>query len=95
MNRRVVLFAQVKGFVRRLAPEPRQRVRQALDGLAVNRGEITSLEENLEGYQRLRVGKYRILYRYGEKDEILCVFMEARPTVYQLFAEARDLIDPL
>ena len=54
-----------------------------------------SLEENLEGYQRLRVGKYRILYRYGEKDEILCVFMEARPTVYQLFAEARDLIDPL
>jgi mRNA interferase RelE/StbE len=80
--------------MKRLAPEPRLRVRRALNGLASGRGDIRSLEEELEGYCRLRVGKYRIVFRYGDDGKILCVFIETRALVYQLFSSAKALLDP-
>jgi mRNA-degrading endonuclease RelE of RelBE toxin-antitoxin system len=90
----LVLSAQVEAFIRQLAPEPKKLVRQALAGLAGDRGDITSLDADLEGYHRLRIGKYRIIFRYTARQEIYCSFMQSRPTVYQLFTEARDLFDP-
>jgi mRNA-degrading endonuclease RelE of RelBE toxin-antitoxin system len=93
MTKRVVISPQVKDFIRRLSPEPRKKARRCLDDLAVDRGDIRPLDENLEGYSRLRVGQYRIILEYLPRGEILCIFMETRASVYQLFAEARDLID--
>ncbi len=84
---RVRLSEQVVDFVRRLAPEPRRRIRQALRELAEGNGDIKELEEPLHPYCRLRVGNYRILFQYATKSRIDCVFIEKRALVYEIFSQ--------
>jgi mRNA interferase RelE/StbE len=85
---RVRLAAQVIDFVRRQAPEPRRRLRQALRDLARERGDLLALEAPLEDYYRLRVGQYRIILRYSGEKTIDCIFAERRSLVYEIFADA-------
>ena len=86
---KVELSTQVLNFVRRQAPEPRRNLRQALRGLAAERGDIKTLEGPLNGYQRLRVGPFRIVFAYavapGRPTCIRCVFAERRDLVYTVF----------
>jgi len=84
---RVLLAAQVVDFVRRLPPEPKQRLRRALKGLANGRGDIKPLEAPLQGYCRLRVGGYRIVFAYGRRGAIECLFAEQRSIVYELLLD--------
>lgn len=84
---RVQLSDQVVKFIRQLPPEPRRRLRQAMRELARGRGDILALEEPLDGYCRLRVGAYRVVFRYGPRDLIQCVFAEHRGIVYELLVE--------
>jgi len=90
MKTRVELDPQVVTFVRSLAPEPRQRLRTALHGLEREKGNLRSLEGDLSGYWRLRVGNYRVVLRFfavrGQR-VARCVFAERRSVVYELFAE--------
>lgn len=51
-------------------------------------GDIVPLEGPLEGYCRLRVGAYRVIFSYGENDTIQCVFAERRSIVYELLMDA-------
>ena len=83
---KVELSPQVVEFVRRLAPEPRRMLRQALRGLAKDRGDIKVLEGPLDGYCRLRVHGYRVVFCYAEQGKIQCVFAERRSIVYEVFA---------
>jgi mRNA-degrading endonuclease RelE of RelBE toxin-antitoxin system len=55
------------------------------NGQATERGDCTPLKERLDGYHRLRIGGYRILYRYLPGKVIECVFAESRSLVYHLF----------
>ena len=90
MKIRVELDPQVADFVRALAPEPRQRLRQGLRGLEHEKGDLKQLEADLAGYARLRVGSYRVLVRFyarGGRRVARCVFAEKRSVVYELFAE--------
>jgi mRNA interferase RelE/StbE len=82
----VVVSDQVAAFVRRLAPEPRRALRQALRDLAAGKGDIRQLEAPLDGYNRLRVGAYRVIFAYGDKRVVECVFAERRSLVYEIFA---------
>jgi mRNA-degrading endonuclease RelE of RelBE toxin-antitoxin system len=84
---RVRLSAQVVEFVRAQAPEPRSRLRRALPDLASEAGNIRPLEGPLQEYCRLRVGSYRILFRYATSKTIECVFGERRNVIYEVFAE--------
>lgn len=84
---KVVLAAQVVDFVRRLPPEPRQRLRRALRELRRERGDVKTLEAPLEGYCRLRVGGYRVVFAYGKRGFIECIFAEQRSVVYELLLE--------
>ena len=84
---KVVLAAQVVAFVRRLPPEPRQRLRHALRELSRERGDVKALESPLDGYCRLRVGGYRVLFAYGKRGSIECIFAERRSVVYELLLE--------
>jgi mRNA interferase RelE/StbE len=72
-------------YARRLAPEPRREVGQALAALREERGDLRSLEANLSGYYRLRVGRHRILFNYAADGAIEAVFIEERPLVYEVF----------
>ena len=84
---RVLLAAQVVDFVRRLPPEPKQRLRRALRDLGRSRGDIKPLEAPLQGYCRLRVGGYRVVFAYGKRGTIECIFAEQRSIVYELLLE--------
>jgi len=87
---KVELAGQVVTFVRSQAPQPRRKLRLALRKLATERGDIRALEGPLQGFHRLRVGPYRVLFAYttseSEETTICCLFAERRDTVYAVFS---------
>jgi mRNA-degrading endonuclease RelE of RelBE toxin-antitoxin system len=88
METRVELSEQVVRFVARQAPEPRRVLRTALRGLARERGDIRALEGPLKEYYRLRVGGYRVIFKYRLSPKrrcLQCIFAERRSAVYELF----------
>ena len=94
----VRVSAQVVAFVRAQAPESRRRLRLAVRGLERGRGDIKALEGGLIGYHRLRVGAYRIIFRYDPtasgRPGIACVCAEQRSLVYLLLEDllARSIL---
>jgi mRNA-degrading endonuclease RelE of RelBE toxin-antitoxin system len=76
----------VRDFIRRQAPEPRRALKQALKELEHERGDIVALEQPLDGYHRLRVGKFRLIFRYASPGVIEAIFVEQRSMVYEVFA---------
>jgi mRNA interferase RelE/StbE len=84
---KVELSEQVVDFVRRLAPEPRRMLPQALTDLAKDKGDIQPLEGPLDGYCRLRVHGYRVVFSYSGRRSIQCVFAERRSIVYEVFSQ--------
>ena len=83
---KVELESQVVAFVRKQAPEPRRRLRDALRGLVRGLGDIRGLEPPLGEYQRLRVGPYRVIFRQAD-DRLRCAFAERRGIVYEVLSE--------
>jgi len=79
---------QVQQFIRTCPPEPRRWLRDALRKLAEEKGDIKALDGELEGYHRLRIRSYRIIFRYetGKHGRrIFCPFVEYRSVVYEAF----------
>mgnify|MGYP001285226726 CR=1 FL=1 len=87
----VVLADQVLSFIAKLHPDSRRQVKAALKGLAESRGDILPLESELAGLYRLRVGSYRIIFRYMANKQIICIFIEHRRLVYDLLRQRPDL----
>ncbi len=90
MKTRVELAEQVLTFIRSMAPEPCHLLRQALREGRIEHGDIKSLEGELGGFWRLRVGCYRVVFRYvvGRGERVIrCEFAERRSVVYEVFAE--------
>ena len=82
---------QVTGWLRGLPPEPKRRVRAALRGLKDSRGDIKGLRGELDGFYRLRVGGYRIVYRVMEGQVIRLDYADTRDAVYEAFRQLRIL----
>lgn len=76
---------QVIDFLRSLAPEPRRAIIRAIKILP-DSGDTKALESKLEGFWRLRVKNYRVIFRYMGGQMIRCEFLENRSVVYELFA---------
>jgi mRNA-degrading endonuclease RelE of RelBE toxin-antitoxin system len=72
------------GFVATLAPEPRHAIKLAIKGLEKSTANTRPLEEDLQGYSRLRIRGYRVVFRYVNSSTIRCVFAERRAVVYEL-----------
>ena len=87
---RVEISQQVADFIRKQSPEPRRRLRKALEELRREKGDIKSLEGPLADYYRLRVYGYRIIFAYelirGRRC-IRCIFAEKRNLIYEVFAD--------
>lgn len=84
---KVRISEQVEGFLRSLAPTPRRRLRDAVGKLAREQGDIKALENDLSGFYRLKVGRYRVVFCYTEPSTVDCIFAEERKLVYEVFAE--------
>jgi mRNA-degrading endonuclease RelE of RelBE toxin-antitoxin system len=82
---RVRVREQVWKFHGRLGLEDRRAVKRGIVQLTHERGDIRSLRDRLEGYYRLRVGTYRIVFRYLPDRVIECVYMNNRALVYDVF----------
>jgi mRNA-degrading endonuclease RelE of RelBE toxin-antitoxin system len=90
MKNRVVLEDQVVSFVQRQPPETRRRIREALH--FVEAGELfpETLEDELEGFYKLKVDRIRVIMQMDSSDEgpvIKAVFGEKRRLVYELFSQ--------
>ena len=85
MNYKVQIREQVRAFQATLGPEPRRSLKRAILGLATERGDIKALGENLSGYYRLKVGSYRVVFRYLPGRVIDCVYANERKLVYEIF----------
>ena len=81
---KVRVSEQILARLRTLHPDHRKSVRVALRELAKGRGDVKELAGRLAGFYRLRIGSYRIVYRYQEK-RVEAIFLEQRSIVYELF----------
>jgi len=82
---------QVAEWLSRLAPEPKRRVRAALRNLQAWRGDIAPLQGELEGFFRLRIGGYRIVFRVMPRQMIRSEYADTRDVVYEVFRQLRML----
>ncbi len=85
MKYKVELAEQVVTFYETLGMSYRREVKRALKRLAEGKGDTHPLHDALEGYHRMRIGPYRIIYRHEAPSRILCDYMESRSIVYELF----------
>jgi len=79
---------EVVDYLRRIAPEPRHALSVAIKALAHEKGDIKALTDDLEGFQRLRVGSHRVIFEYEIIDGqrvITCVFAGPRKWIYEVF----------
>ena len=81
---KVLVSEQILTRLRTIHPDHRRNIRTALRELAKGRGDVKELAGRLAGFYRLRVGRYRIVYRYRDK-HLEALFLEQRSIVYELF----------
>jgi len=88
---KILASDQVADWLRNLPPEPKRRVRVALKGLERWQGDIKPLRGELEGFYRLRVGGYRVVWRMVTKSLIQLEYADTRDIVYEAFRQLRLL----
>jgi mRNA-degrading endonuclease RelE of RelBE toxin-antitoxin system len=85
---RIRIQEEVLDYLRSLPPQPRHALKLAIKKLSEEQGNIKSLTDDLEGFHRLRVGSYRVIFEYslinGER-VITCVYAGARKWIYEVF----------
>jgi len=78
---------QVSSWLCALPPGSKHRVRMALRMLARGHGDIKPLQGPLEGFNRLRIGGRRIIYRQTAANRILLEYANTRDVIYELFEQ--------
>ena len=86
MSYQVQIGPQVRAFQATLGVQFRRDMKQAIRELARDRGDTRALREELLGWHRLKVGHYRLIFRYAEGRVIQCVYLNERKLVYEIFA---------
>lgn len=79
--------SQVVDALKALHPGVRRDIRRALDDIEAGRKrDVRRLGAPLADFFRLRVGKYRVIFRFDPKThEILAEYLDRRDTVYEKF----------
>lgn len=75
-------------YLKRLPQKTRESIREAIQGLVLNppKGDIRPMQGYKDGRNRLRVGKYRVIYRYtkeGEIDILMIMEIGSRGEIYK------------
>ena len=76
---------QVASWLCGLPPQTKHRVRLALRGLANGQGDIKGLQGPIEGFNRVRIGGLRVIYRQISGREILLEYANTRDVIYELY----------
>ena len=85
MSYKVKVREQVWQFAHALGLEHRRALKRAIISLAAESGDITPLHDDMAGFYRLKVARFRVIFLYRPGRVIECVFAEERKLVYELF----------
>ena len=85
LSYKLQISPQARGHQATLGPQSRRTVKQAIQNLAEERGDILALRDKLAGFHRLKIGRYRLIFRYQSGRVIQCVYLHDRALVYELF----------
>jgi mRNA interferase RelE/StbE len=80
---KVQVAIEVRDFLRRLAPEPRRAVLAELDKVEAGKSRLMALETPLEGYYKLRAGRFRVICAI-RSNTLYALFAERRSVVYEI-----------
>ena len=75
-------------YIESLDKPTKQRIKTGIEGLTDNppKGDIKTMQGYSDGRKRLRVGKYRIIYNYGQDGEIIVLYImdvDTRGDIYK------------
>lgn len=75
-------------YINALDKPTKQRIKAGIEGLLENppKGDIKVLQGYSDGRKRLRIGKYRIIYKYGNNNEIDILYImnvDSRGEIYK------------
>ncbi|MBM3883146.1 MAG: hypothetical protein FJ387_26105 [Verrucomicrobia bacterium] len=91
---RISASEPVQLWLQGLPPETRQRVRRELKALAGGRAgrlDLKPLRRELEGFYRLRIGDYRMVYHLEPGPIVRLDYADVRDVVYDVFRQLRAL----
>ena len=89
---RILASEQVQRWLIALPPDRKKRIRAELRRLAAGTAdEVIALRGKLDGYLRLRIGDYRIIYHVETGPTIKLDYADIRETVYETFLQLRTL----
>lgn len=80
----MLVSEQILSRLLSIHPDHRREIRAALRDLSRGRCDVKELAGRLAGFYRLRVGRYRLVYRHQDQ-HIEAIFLEQRSIVYELF----------
>ena len=94
IKNKIVIEEQVLNFIRRQPPEARRRIREALHEVENDTAYPQPLEDELEGFYKLKIDRIRIILQSesgGEGPVLKAVFAERRSVVYEIFKQILSL----
>jgi mRNA-degrading endonuclease RelE of RelBE toxin-antitoxin system len=94
MKMKVTVEPQPREFIHRQPPETRKRLREALRDLEDGKVFPEPLDDELEGFYKLKVHRHRIIVQSvaGESGPFFrVVFAERRAVVYEMFTQILGL----
>jgi mRNA-degrading endonuclease RelE of RelBE toxin-antitoxin system len=86
----VIVESQPLAFIRRQSPDARKRLRAAIHAIENGDAFPDPLDDELEGFYKLRVENYRLILQHESGDTaplFKIVFAERRSVVYELFRQ--------
>jgi len=94
MKVKITLEQQPLDFLRSQPPESRKRLRDALHAVESGAASPEPLEDELEGFYKLKAERYRLILQSVASDEgprFRVVFAERRKVVYEMFSQILGL----
>ena len=94
MKTQVIIEQQPRKDIERQPPDARKQLRQALHALENQEIPSTRLEDDLEGFCKLKVNRHRLILQLDTGDSgprYKAVFAERRKAVYELFSQILGL----
>jgi mRNA-degrading endonuclease RelE of RelBE toxin-antitoxin system len=84
----IVYSPTARKYLRHLHPSVKQALREAIEELGVEPLKGKPLQEEFEGFRSHRFKRYRVIYRYVEKEHRVEVLLAGpRQEVYRLFGD--------
>ncbi len=80
----VKAWPQVRDFMETLGMEDARKLKRALSELSKEKGDIAALHPPLDGFYRLRVGSYRVIFCFSPGKVVECVYANHRSIVYEV-----------